>query len=287
MEFPLILIMIILALFVFHYGINYCTKYSRGSSTSNLNYTTMFKKNTDLYNSMSSKEKSDVCNDTQIYTYDSHVEGPTVLIVSGTHGNEPAGSVACFKLMNKLDKGEIKLVKGKIVVIPVINVCGILNYRREDDLNRDLNRQYPNEESASEASLPKITQKVIEAVKNADWVLDGHEAWGYYKLNGTLIQPGDSMGNTLTTGHTQESHEFALKCIYELNKTITTDYKKFLTYPDKPLKGTLREYCNMLGKHYILTESGAGQNEVEPINVRRDQHYTVFVTVLTQLEVIE
>jgi hypothetical protein len=51
--------------------------------------------------------------DTEIYFYDSGVEGGTTLILGGTHPNEPAGYLAAVLLVENLN-----VIKGRVIVIP-------------------------------------------------------------------------------------------------------------------------------------------------------------------------
>jgi predicted deacylase len=47
--------------------------------------------------------------------------GPTLLLIAGTHGNEPAGSVALENFINS----NSSISKGKIIIIPRVNKIGL------------------------------------------------------------------------------------------------------------------------------------------------------------------
>ncbi|MCP4727901.1 MAG: succinylglutamate desuccinylase [bacterium] len=57
--------------------------------------------------------------DTDVYVFDSGVEGGSVLVLGGTHPNEPAGFIAAVLLIENLN-----LSKGKFFIIPRANASG-------------------------------------------------------------------------------------------------------------------------------------------------------------------
>ena len=49
--------------------------------------------------------------------------GPTILAIGGTHGDEYEGPVGLKNLIQELDPKSI--VKGRLIVVPVLNVPGV------------------------------------------------------------------------------------------------------------------------------------------------------------------
>ena len=79
--------------------------------------------------------------ETRWYSHDSEVDGPTILIVGGMHGNEPAGHRAARQIATW------SVDAGRIVVIPAANPPALAKRTRripglEDDAG-DLNRHFP------------------------------------------------------------------------------------------------------------------------------------------------
>lgn len=220
-----------------------------------------------------------ICTDVDVYEFRGETLGPNVLWTAGIHGNEPAGTVAAYKMIHEIQEGKIKIIKGGLIIIPTVNPCGIYRYERYDNKGNDLNRNY------IETTDIINNRIVIEQMKKADFIIDSHEGYAYYKNTGTLLQPILSMGSTLTPGHTLLSKRIATYCIEELNKKIKDEYKKYEIYPDDNIIGTLRDYANKYKKHYILIES-SGQNEIQNIVLRRDQHLTVVLTTLRNLNML-
>ncbi len=75
-----------------------------------------------------------------IYRFDSGVDGPTLAMFGGIHGNELAGSVALNSLIVEFESGERKLAKGKLVIVPICNPRGYEQNVRYIDVN--LNRLF-------------------------------------------------------------------------------------------------------------------------------------------------
>jgi len=101
----------------------------------------------------------------------SNGEGPTVLLMSGTHGDEYEGQVTLTKLVNQLEADDIN---GRLIILPMANFPAAragLRTSPIDELN--LNRVYPGDPDG----LPTLQiAYYIETVlmKMADYGLDLH-----------------------------------------------------------------------------------------------------------------
>ena len=113
---------------------------------------------------------------------DSGVPGPTVLIIGGIHGNEPAGAYAA---------GQIRhwpLAKGIVVTIPRANETALRADSRYtpgvDEELRNLNRNFPRakEGGASRGALAKAVWKLVREL-NPSWLLDLHEGFDFGRIN--------------------------------------------------------------------------------------------------------
>lgn len=99
--------------------------------------------------------------------------GPTMLVISGTHGDEPEGMGAVFGLVRVLDPSALH---GNLVAVPVLNTLAHETRKRGnplDDWNYDMNRLFPGSAGGS------ITQRLAHAVcdtlvEEADFVLALH-----------------------------------------------------------------------------------------------------------------
>ena len=104
-----------------------------------------------------------------IKTFDSGKPGKHILLIGGTHGDEPAGSYALLILQNLLKKGKLRVKKGKITIIHNVNPCGLyLNNRYYSVIgkNIDLNRMYGK-------GFP-INNKIEKLIPISDVIIDFH-----------------------------------------------------------------------------------------------------------------
>lgn len=210
--------------------------------------------------------------DITIDTLDSYEPGPTILMVGGTHGNEPAGKYA----LNRLMESNIKLRRGNLIIIQEANKSGGFLHSRwllHNWLHPDLNRNYTDQ------GKEEISKKIIENVHQADLIVDFHEAWGFRNKN------KDSMGSTLSYTTDQSKH-LANEIIDQLNQTIGEDYKKFTLNDEIDDLLTLRNFAGRCNKDYILMET-TGQNNVQTIETRINQNMTMINHILLKYGMID
>ena len=203
---------------------------------------------------------------------DSYEPGPTILMVGGTHGNEPAGKDA----LNRLLRENLKIKRGNLIIIPEANKSGGFLHSRwllHNWLHPDLNRNYTDQ------GKEDISKKIIDHVHQADLIVDFHEAWGYRNKN------KDSMGSTLSYT-TDPSKHLANEIITQLNQTIDEDYKKFTVNEEIDDLLTLRNYAGRCKKDYILMET-TGQNNVQTIETRVNQNMIMINHILLKYGMID
>ena len=195
----------------------------------------------------------------EYFEYIGKEKGPTILIIGATHGNEPAGYYGIKEYMNKLNKQELILKKGKIIFIPSVNYCGLqLNIRNHNTVG-DINRLYRDMENNN-----IINKLIINFSKISDFIIDFHETSNYANKSDKIL------GSTITPVETETSLQVANIVVNNINKVITTNYKKFKVNHNKKIKGSLREYADINKFNYILVEI-TGMNNVQSINIRVKQ----------------
>lgn len=208
-----------------------------------------------------------MCDKTTILHYNSNINGPTILLLGGTHGNEPASSHILEQIINELNNGQIVIKKGKLIIIPHVNSCG-LNLNSRYAPFTDINRNYPVEVNGK--TKYKINSEIINLVKDSDFIIDLHEGWGYHKINKA------SMGSTLYPSKTSESIKTSDILTKYINMNIVDNTKHFtsLIDPKCEIKGSLHYFANISNKNYILIET-TGQNDIQPMNIRVQQGYDI------------
>jgi uncharacterized protein len=99
-------------------------------------------------------------------------DGPRVFVTAAVHGDELNGIATCRRLLDQLDPSRLR---GRVVVVPIVNVLGAqLNSRYLPD-RRDLNRSFPGSRSGSMAA--RIARLLIdEVIDGSDLGIDLHTA---------------------------------------------------------------------------------------------------------------
>ena len=156
--------------------------------------------------------------------------GPVVLFTAGIHGDEVNGVEIVRQI---IAKGINKPKCGTIICIPVINVFGFINLKREFPDGRDLNRVFPGLKKGSLAS--RVAYKLVnDIVREVDLVIDFHTG-GAGRFNAPQIR--------------------IAKNNPELEKLANTFGAPFVLY-SKNIKKTFRNTCVNLGKPMLLFEGG-------------------------------
>jgi predicted deacylase len=87
--------------------------------------------------------------DTPVYVYRGLEDGPVLALTAGMHGDEINGMEIVRRI---IDSGHIRVKRGTVVCMPIINVYGFLNYSREVPDGKDINRSFPGSKNGSLAS---------------------------------------------------------------------------------------------------------------------------------------
>lgn len=98
-------------------------------------------------------------------------DGPTVLLIAGTHGDEYEGQVILRRLVHELPLEE---VTGRLIILPALNVPAVQAGRRVSPVDSgNLNRTYPGDSNGTPTE--QIAHAVTtELLPKADVVLDLH-----------------------------------------------------------------------------------------------------------------
>ena len=97
--------------------------------------------------------------------------GPCVLLLGGVHGDEVNGIEIVRQILRSKLAAELK--QGTLVLIPLLNVYGFLNYAREVPDGKDVNRSFPGSTSGSLASRVAYVLR-HEILPHIDWAVDFH-----------------------------------------------------------------------------------------------------------------
>jgi len=201
-----------------------------------------------------------VINNPKVYTFSSNSSGKTIFILGSVHGNEPAGTKACYKLIEYLNKNA---PKDKVIVMPMPNLLGYY-----------LDSRYQMKPFNSD-----ISKMILKYVREADLIIDLHEGYEYH------VRYPKSMGSSVIPNKSKVANETAHKMVESVNKLIKDKNKKFVVsnFYDKEdcyLPDSLGCYCNKYNKNYISIETTGLNPNKQDIDVRVNQQLTMLKNVV-------
>ena len=156
--------------------------------------------------------------------------GPTILFSAGIHGDEINGvDVVRQIIARKLNKPK----RGTIICMPIINIFGFLNSRRDFPDGRDLNRVFPGYPNGSLAS--RVAYRLMnEIIPDVDLIVDFHTG-------------GASRFNAAQVRIVREQPE-----LEDLAKIFGSPFVLYSNHISK----SFRSACFQLGKPILLFEGG-------------------------------
>jgi predicted deacylase len=162
------------------------------------------------------------------------IDGPTVLLMAGLHGDEINGIEIIRRIIRKkFNEPQI----GTIICLPVFNIFGFLNMKRELPDGRDLNRSFPGSKTGSLASQFAY-HFMKEIAPLVDLVIDFH------------------------TGASQRSNFPQIRCVLDDEKSV--DLARIFNPPfilqSSYISKTIRESLVHRGKKMLLFEGGKANN---------------------------
>ncbi|MCA9020475.1 MAG: succinylglutamate desuccinylase/aspartoacylase family protein, partial [Planctomycetaceae bacterium] len=97
-------------------------------------------------------------------------DGPVVFVTAALHGDEINGTGAIRELIQDVD---FHLLRGSVILVPVLNILAFDRHSRYLPDRRDLNRSFPG---SSNGSLASRMARIIfdEIVSRCDYGIDLH-----------------------------------------------------------------------------------------------------------------
>jgi len=223
--------------------------------------------------------------ETSWYEIQAPVDGPTLLIVGGMHGNEPAGAAAAEQIRHW------PLARGRLLVIPRAAVLALRAEQRtlpeESTDLRDLNRDFPAIGADDDHARGEIAEAIWSFVRaeKPDWVLDLHEG---YEFNGSHNPPpgekksvGSSVIFIAANGHAP----FVERMLNEVNATIADPNHRFVPLGRGPVDSSLVRACiEHLGARGMILETTFKD---QALSTRTRQHRILVDQIMRQLGMVE
>ena len=209
--------------------------------------------------------------------YESGKPGPTVLVVGGVHGNEPAGASAAGQIQH----WPVKC--GRLIVVPRANGPGLKAGTRflpgVSLKTRDLNRDFQKTDS-DKGPIGDPAQALWKFVSGhkPDWLIDLHEGTDFHQIN------GKSVGSSIIDVHSKASDVAVPLMLKAVNAAVSEPKKKFvrLRYP---VDGSLaRAAHERLGAHAMICET---TSKDQPRSQRARQHRLMMHALLVHLKMAQ
>lgn len=96
-------------------------------------------------------------------------KGPTVFVSAAIHGDELNG----IEIIRRLIEMKLTVIRGTLILVPMVNVYGVLNQSRYLPDRRDLNRSFPGSVKGSLAA--RLANNFMQSiVQHCDYGIDLH-----------------------------------------------------------------------------------------------------------------
>ncbi|MEI6194414.1 MAG: succinylglutamate desuccinylase/aspartoacylase family protein [Verrucomicrobiota bacterium] len=219
----------------------------------------------------------DTCFATPCHLIDSGNPGPTVMVVGGMHGNEPAGAMAAEGIRHW------PIQNGRLIVIPRANFPGLEAGKRlipglETNLS-NLNRNFPRANGTNLAARGELAQAIwkIAADQKPDWVIDLHEGFDFHQLN------EKSVGSSIICFPIAAGQSAADEMLASVNETITNALLKFVRR-EMPIDGSL---ARAAGEHLRVPAMIIETTSTQPMEQRVQQHQIAVGSLLVRLGMLD
>jgi predicted deacylase len=213
---------------------------------------------------------------TEWYLHDSGMPGPTIFIVGGVHGNEPAGAVSAEVIR------QWSLAKGKLVIVPRANVPGLVAKKRlipglQTNLS-NLNRNYPRAAKADDSPRgePAVAIWNLALQSQPDWVLDLHEGFDFHQVN------EKSVGSSIINFPNPKGVVAADLMLSAVNREISDEKLKFIRR-DMPIEGSL---ARAAGEYLHVPAMTLETTSKQPLEKRVHQQEVLVHTLLKHLGMV-
>jgi hypothetical protein len=214
---------------------------------------------------------------TPYYICDSGKAGPTVVIMGGVHGDEPAGAYAADHIRHW------PITHGKLIVVPRANVIALKADKRntpgEPAELSNLNRNFPKakESSPARGALAAALWDFVKQQKPV-WFVDLHEGSDFNAMT------NKSVGSSVIVFPTPEGKTVGPLIQAAVNATITNQSHRF-TLRGPPVDGSLARAAGAhLGAHAMILETTI---KSQALSVRSRQHRIMAHALLKHLNMID
>lgn len=213
---------------------------------------------------------------TPYYVIDSGRPGPTVLVIAGIHGNEPAPPVAAKQLL------DWRLRRGRMVVLPEANRPALAARTRFTPAVRhvDLNRNFPDARHGLRGECAPELWRFVEQLAPS-LVLDLHEGWGFHRSNPKSV--GSSVTYVHHAARSTAARAWAQTALTAVNATIDQSHRRLTLITPGPAASIARAVSERMGiPTLVLETTRVGQT----LALRVSQQVLMVRAVLADLKML-
>lgn len=204
--------------------------------------------------------------------------GPTILVVAGIHGDEPAPPLAAERVRHW------QLRRGTLVTVPRANPRALARRSRllPGERFADLNRNFPTR-AGDEPKSPHARQLWSLVTRTRPHVLlDLHEGWGVHRLDPATM--GSSVVFVPDERVTATTAPLAATLLHQVNATVADPRRHFELISPGPAGSLARSATEVLGVPTLVLETTRiGQ----PVPLRVEQHLTMVRALLESLGMLD
>jgi len=139
-------------------------------------------------------------------TYSGLGQGPRVIIMGATHGNEICGTEAIKRVMAELDSGDLRIAAGSVTFVPIVNPLAYQKNERNGD--RNLNRNlFPKEDPQDFED--QVANWLCPLLAQHDVLLDLHSFNAAHGEPFVMVGPPDNDGELEPFQHAEKERALA------------------------------------------------------------------------------
>jgi len=139
-------------------------------------------------------------------TYTGLGQGPRVIIMGATHGNEICGTEAIKRVMVELDSGDLRIAAGSVTFVPIVNPLAYQKNERNGD--RNLNRNlFPKEDPQDFED--QVANWLCPLLAQHDVLLDLHSFNAAHGEPFVMVGPPNNDGELEPFQHAEQERALA------------------------------------------------------------------------------
>lgn len=223
--------------------------------------------------------------ETPFYVVDSGVEGPTVVVTGGVHGNEPAGYRAAEQIRHW------PIVAGRLVVVPAVNHPGLhANTRYLPDVakpQRDLNRNFIIDDNGQIMTAGTLATDIWNQIESEqpDWVIDLHEGFQFHVSHRPAKGKKRSVGSSIIFRQSDLLKPLVDRAISAANAHVTDPRRRFVALGAGQAAGSLaRTASEKLAANTLILET---TYQDQPLSLRTRQQRAMVSSLLNDIGLLD